>query len=143
MTIGIAIEVLKHFVSPIKWLKAMVKESEQIPGTVSSLAFAWVTILVFSLYGVATYRDDAQAAEMRLSSLEEVVSKNTKALQCTSQERRIQAKVREVDTATRLMLRTEDQNEVREIKEQISDLERELKNLEKRYDSACLSGSTV
>ena len=146
MMFSLLIEIGKRL-HPIRWLRDISKEIDQVPATISSVLLLWVTVVTFGLWAYFTYTDNAEAAEQRdaalavqVADLKTVVSRNTKELDCSRQDRAIASKTREIDTASRLLLRADDESEEREIKRQIVDLQRELDNMTATYKAHCLMG---
>ena len=148
MIIGTLLTALLKNWHPIVWLKTLDKESEQVPATISSVMLLWITVVAFGLWAYFEYAANATAAEQRdvalavqVADLKTVVSKNSKELDCSRQDRAIASKSREIDTASRLLLKADDESEEREIKRQITDLQRELNNMESVYKLQCLTGA--
>jgi tRNA U34 5-carboxymethylaminomethyl modifying GTPase MnmE/TrmE len=138
--------IAKHFFT-LQWLRGIAKESEHVPATIATVFFALMLLVSLSITGVIRY-NKAEAAqdekievlEQVLASNQEALAKNTVALYCSSRDRQISAKLREVQRVKLLIEKTDQDYEIRALEEELQELERDLGKLEKGYDENCLNG---
>ena len=135
---SVIFQIIRHLM-PHNWLRSIVEEAKIAPAAVTSILTLWAVLAVIS--GGAVYYADAFAEESRTSMTHvmQQLERNTLALECASQDRLISAKVRELTNAQRLRDRAADDAEARDLADHIDRLERELRNLERGYETRCLS----
>jgi len=135
---SVILQIIRHLL-PHNWLRSIVDEAKIAPAAVTSILTLWLALGMVSVSAV--YYADAFAQESR-ASIQQVMrqlERNTLALECASQDRLISAKVRELTNAQRLRDRAADDAEARDMANHIDRLDRELRNLERGYESRCLS----
>jgi len=135
---GTFFQIIRHLL-PHNWMRSIVDEAKIAPAAVASILMLWAALAGVS--AAAVYYADAFADESRTSiyKVMQQLERNTKALECSSQDRLISAKIREMTNAQRLRDRAADEAEARDLADHIENLERELRNLERGYEARCLS----
>jgi hypothetical protein len=122
---------------PTTWLKAIFKEAETTPATVSGIMFLWVTFIAAFWLAFYTYENDALANEAKFEVLQTTLAAATEEIECAKDDRNIAAKTRAIQLLLQLIEITTAPVEKREQEYELAMLQRELANLERVYQSKC------
>ena len=141
-------EIARHLVAPQrpdeKDAKAMrlynraLHAWRGIMGWSNILQWVWILWAVGLLGTVMPFAGRGLASEASVENLEQLLMKNTVALQCSSLDRRISKKTREMGNVQRLLDAETAADELRNLREQLAELNRDLEKMDKRYDDTCL-----
>lgn len=137
MIFSFVASIAKHFL-PANWFPAIIKEAEQAPATVAGFFMLWVALISVVLFAFYTYRNDVQASELKLASLEATISANTVALDCNAQNSWLNAKQRQINRLQQLIDRTEDPTEKRDLELERAELQSDYDKRDRKFERECL-----